>query len=105
MSHLTQRRFAGLGLLVAVAVAVLLSPLASRSPDGLERVAEDKGFLEKSEAAAVLPAPAPDYTIPGVERDQLSTPLAGLLGTLITFGLALALAQGLSLRRRRRMDT
>jgi len=29
---------------------VLLSPLASSSPDGLERVAEDKGFIDAAEA-------------------------------------------------------
>ncbi len=105
MSALMTRRFTLLGLLVAIAVAVLLSPLASRSPDGLERVAEDKGFRERGEAAAVLRAPAPDYTIPGVESDRLSTPLAGALGTLGAFGCALVLAQVLSLRRKRRADS
>ncbi len=32
------------GLLVALALAFFVSPYASSSPDGLNKVAEDKGF-------------------------------------------------------------
>jgi len=31
--------------IVAVLIAAILSPFASSYPDGLERVAEDKGFI------------------------------------------------------------
>ena len=34
-----------IGLLLALAVAII-SPLASSAPDGLERVAENEGFIE-----------------------------------------------------------
>ena len=79
--------------LVALAVCLLLavfSPLASSSPDGLERVAEDKGFIGLAqEAPFQLIA---DYVFPGVENEAMATILAGLIGTLILFGLAYGLA-------------
>jgi cobalt/nickel transport protein len=79
------------GLLIAVAIALLLSPFASRSPDGLERVAQDKGFLERGKGKPVVGAPIPDYAIPGVKREWLSTALAGISGVLFTFGVVYGL--------------
>jgi hypothetical protein len=78
-----------LGLLVALAVA-LLSPLASPYLDGLERVAQDQGFLEQAEEAPyeVLP----DYVFPGIQNEALATIVAGLVGTLVVFGIAYGLA-------------
>lgn len=76
-------------LVVCLLVAVL-SPLASSSPDGLERVAEDKGFIGLAqEAPFQLIA---DYVFPGVENEAVATILAGLIGTLVLFGLAYGLA-------------
>lgn len=85
-----------IGLLIALAVA-LLSPLASPYVDGLERVAEDQGFLNRAEDAPyeVLP----DYVFPGIQNEALATILAGLVGTLVVFGLAYGLAW--VVRRRR----
>jgi len=99
------------GLLVSVALALLVSPWASSAPDGLEKVAEDKGFIEKAEETdpAWESAPIPDYAVPGLTREavdeetgevvkeptKLATALAGFIGTvaifLITWGLALVL--------------
>ena len=69
---------------------VILSPLASSSPDGLERVAEDKGFI----GAVFKPffKIMPDYIIPGVTNEVLATLLAGIVGTLILFGIGYGLA-------------
>ena len=84
-------------LLISIAVA-LLSPLASDSPDGLERAAEDKGFLkEGSEAPYQIIA---DYVFPGIENEALATMLAGIIGTLLIFGVVYGLA--LLVRRRRK---
>ncbi|MCX7754772.1 MAG: PDGLE domain-containing protein [Anaerolineales bacterium] len=72
------------GILVSL-VAVLLSPLASADPDGLERVAEDLGFLDTG-----LDAPyqiLPDYTIPFLGETALSTIIAGLVGAFVVLGL------------------
>jgi cobalt/nickel transport system permease protein/cobalt/nickel transport protein len=91
------------GLLVAVLLAVAVSPFASSSPDGLERVAADKGFLDTATDSAVAGGPLADYRTSGVDNDKLSTGLAGLIGVLVTFvvgfGLFLAM-RGLGRRNR-----
>lgn len=78
-----------LGLGVALLLSVL-SPLASANPDGLEWVAEQAGFLQA--ARAPLLSLIPDYVLPGVSNEALATILAGILGTLIVFGVALGVA-------------
>ncbi len=77
-----------IGLLIALGLAIL-SPLASSWPDGLERVAEDKGFIsaEAEPAFSVIP----DYSFPGVGNEALSTILAGIVGTLILFAITYGL--------------
>ncbi len=82
--------WAASGIALALAV-VLLSPWASVNPDGLERVAEDMGFINQG-----LPAPyqlLPDYTIPLLGQSSLSTILAGAIGTLLVAGLAIGLGR------------
>ncbi|MCO6453547.1 MAG: energy-coupling factor ABC transporter permease [Caldilineales bacterium] len=89
-------RWAIAGLTLALGV-VLLAPLASASPDGLERVAEDVGFLG---AAGSTPYQIlPDYTLPFLGDSGLSTILAGLIGALVVAGLVILLVQ--TLRRKR----
>ena len=73
-----------IALAICLAVATI-SPLASSSPDGLEKVAEDKGFIE--ETTEPLYELIADYALPGVESEALATILAGLIGTLAVFGL------------------
>jgi cobalt/nickel transport system permease protein len=77
--------FVAVGLMVALFVA-LLSPLASSSPDGLEFVAEREGFLEQ--ALDPLYSILPDYTVPFIEHDAITTILAVVVGTLVVFGVA-----------------
>jgi cobalt/nickel transport protein len=87
------------GLAICVALVLMVAPWASSSPDGLEKVAEDKGFLNQAEQTdpAWNSAPVPDYAMPGLEESHpaLATALAGLAGTvaifLIAWGLALVL--------------
>jgi PDGLE domain len=99
MSRLSVRAFVVLGILVAVALAVAVSPFASSSPDGLERVAADKAFFEQGRLHAVQEdAPIPDYAFPGVTSERAATALAGLAGVLGVF----ALAGGLAVAVRRR---
>lgn len=78
-------RFLLAAAVVSLLIGIAVSPFASSSPDGLERVAEDKGFIEHAEGAEVWTAsPLPDYGVEGVESDVLSTSLAGLVGTMAT---------------------
>ena len=84
------RLFLIAGLLVAVGLALVVSGFASGSPDGLERVAEDKGFLETAQDHLFADGPLADYAVKGVDNERLSTGLSGLVGVLITFGVGLA---------------
>jgi len=77
------------GLVLAVVLAIL-SPLASTHPDGLEWVAGRNGFLEA--ARAPFFNTIPDYVFPGISNQALASILAGILGTLLVFGVALAVA-------------
>jgi len=83
-------RWASVGLVVALAV-VLLAPLASPHPDGLERVAEDAGFIEVAKDAPY--EIIPDYVLPGIPNEALATIAAGIVGTLIVAGVAFAVAR------------
>ena len=88
----------GIGLLVSAFVAGVVSFYASSSPDGLERVAEDQGFLDQATAPVNGGLPTADYAIAGVENERLSVGLAGILGVLVmavvAFGLFWFLARG-----------
>ncbi|NQT46956.1 MAG: PDGLE domain-containing protein [Candidatus Omnitrophica bacterium] len=86
-----------IGLFISLLLVLFISPFASSSPDGLERIAEDKGFLEKGEGH-IITSPIPDYVWPGIEDEGVATSMAGVFGTLITFGLGLGI--GSILKRR-----
>jgi cobalt/nickel transport system permease protein len=83
------------GIVVSL-FAVLLSPLASASPDGLERVAEDMGFLHLGQSASYQVLP--DYTVPFLGETALSTIVAGIVGAMVVLGLMIVIGQ--SLRRK-----
>jgi cobalt/nickel transport system permease protein len=83
------------GVLVSLA-AVILSPLASANPDGLERVAGQMGFLQLGRRAPFQILP--NYTLPLLGATPLSTVVAGAVGLLVVLGLVILL--GSLLRRR-----
>jgi cobalt/nickel transport system permease protein len=75
------------GLLVTLGVAVFVAPFACSWPDGLDSVAEKFGFSHKI-TAPLLPAPAPEYQMPGIHWAVGATALAGAAGSLVAFALA-----------------
>jgi len=87
---------AGLG--ISLAVAIFLAPLASEHPDGLEFVGGPKlGFLPAEGPGSRIPAPMPDYAIPGLSGAKaVATAAAGAVGTLVVFGAGLVLARALA---------
>ena len=85
------RLFVAGGLLVAIGLAMLVSGLASSSPDGLNKVAEDHGLAANASQHLFENGPLAGYAVKGVNGDRLSTGISGLIGVLVTFGMGLAL--------------
>ncbi|HEY9670927.1 MAG TPA: PDGLE domain-containing protein [Waterburya sp.] len=97
LSRSRNRAFIIAGLGVALLIAIFLSPFASKNPDGLDRVSQDLKFDHKaSEESPAKKLPFAhifdEYALKGVP-ESVATPLAGLIGTLATFGLALAIGK------------
>ncbi len=87
-------RFVVAGLMAALAVAAILSPLKSDYPDGLDKVAESTGIetLGIERPGLFLDG----YEVPLLERmgwSMLATSSAGLIGTLVVFAIALAVGK------------
>lgn len=86
------RNWAWVGGIVALLV-VFISPFASGDPDGLERVAEDLGFIGTG-----LDAPysiIPDYTVPFLGETALSTILAGVVGIIVVAVIMVLIGRGM----------
>lgn len=69
--------------IIALLLGGVFSFFASGHPDGLEKVAEDKGFIGNAleyPFATVMP----DYAFP-VENEFAAAMLAGLIGTIFVF--------------------
>jgi cobalt/nickel transport system permease protein len=84
--------FAGVAIALIV---ILLSPLASVNPDGLNRVATDLGFIH---SAQLTKGPLTGYVIPFLANSSLGKILAGVLGAAVV--LTLAFVTGRSLQKK-----
>ncbi len=74
------------GLTLSLALAFFLSPFASSLPDGLEKVIErlvPAGRVREAKPPRFTPLP--DYGVPGVKDERLSTGIAGAIGTIAVF--------------------
>ncbi len=78
---------------IIVLAVVLLSPLASSDPDGLERVAMDMGFINSSQSPAYTIIP--DYTLPFLGQTPFSTIVAGLIGVVIVGAVIVLIGRGM----------
>ena len=87
------------GVVTALVLAGFVSFYASASPDGLEKVAADKGIDAKVEEHAAAGSPLADYGVKDVDNARLSGGLAGAIGV----GATLAVGTGAFwvVRRRR----
>lgn len=86
------RNWAWVGGIVALLV-VLISPFASGDPDGLERVAEDLGFISAGQDAPY--SIIPDYTVPFLGETALSTILAGAVGIIVVAVIMILIGRGM----------
>ncbi|MFI5795231.1 energy-coupling factor ABC transporter permease [Streptomyces sp. NPDC051677] len=89
------------GLVTSLVLAGFVSFYASASPDGLEKVAADKGIDEKTQKHASSDSPLADYGVKDITDARLSGGLAGVIGvgTTVVAGTTVFWAV-----RRRRTD-
>ncbi|MCL8014058.1 energy-coupling factor ABC transporter permease [Streptomyces sp. AS02] len=78
------RRIWAVGLVTSLVLAGFVSFYASANPDGLEKVAADKGIDEKAEEHAAADSPLADYGVKDIEDARLSGGLAGVIGVGVT---------------------
>ncbi|MBG1243622.1 energy-coupling factor ABC transporter permease [Nostoc sp. UIC 10607] len=73
-------------------IAGVLSLFASAWPDGLEKVAENTGFIDLADKVRVIvPTPLADYGIEGL--GPIGTSIAGLVGATVCFAVAFGIAK------------
>ncbi|HEY6567551.1 MAG TPA: PDGLE domain-containing protein [Actinomycetota bacterium] len=88
------------GMLVALVLAFFVSRYASSSPDGLEKVAQDQGFIDTATEHATAESPLADYGVEGIDDEGLSTGLSGIIGVVVTFGIGVLIFAIFSNRKR-----
>lgn len=74
-------------LAAGLVIAVFVSPFASSSPDGLEKVSEDEGFAGAAEDHGLSGSPLADYGVEGIDHDRVGTGVAGLIGVVVTLAV------------------
>ena len=98
---MSNRKFIFVGLLISALLAGGASFYAKSHPDGLEKVAQDIGFIENAKDNANADTALADYGVKGVENERLSVGVAGLIGVVATG----AISGGLFLLLRRKKPT
>lgn len=81
------RRLIVAGLLLTLLIAVVVSQFASSSPDGLEYVAEQQGFIDTASSHDLAGGPLADYGSNLTDNNWVNTAVAGLAGTLATLAI------------------
>jgi cobalt/nickel transport protein len=84
MEKVSNKKFYIGGLLVSLVLAGFVSFYASSHPDGLEKVAEEVGFLETAKDPATAGSALADYGVAGVENERASVGVAGVIGVAAT---------------------
>ncbi|MFF9046823.1 energy-coupling factor ABC transporter permease [Streptomyces parvulus] len=91
------------GLVTSLVLAGFVSFYASANPDGLEKVAADKGIDAKAEEHANADSPLADYGVEDIANARVSGGLAGVIGVGVTVVAGSAVFW--AVRRRRGDDT
>lgn len=78
-------------VLVALCLAGGVSFYASSHPDGLEKVAGDKGFNAQERDSATADSPLADYSTANVDNPRLSVGIAGVIGVVATLAVGTAI--------------
>ena len=78
------KKFLISGFAVSLFLAGVVSFYASSDPDGLEKVAEDIGFIETAEDHTYADGALADYGVKGIENERASVGVAGVIGVIGT---------------------
>ena len=81
------------GLLVALGLALFVSPFACAWPDGLEKVAAKLGFEQHALTTSLVATPFHGYRLPWFGDSGWATAVAGVVGTLVAYVFAWFLAR------------
>jgi cobalt/nickel transport protein len=100
MKSLSSKKFYLGGLLVSLLLAGFVSFYASSHPDGLEKVAEEIGFIETAKDPATAGSALADYGVEGVENERASVGIAGVIGVAATGVVATGLFLYLGKRKK-----
>ena len=80
------KKFLAAGFLVSLFLAGVVSFYASSDPDGLEKVAEDIGFIETAKDHTYADGALADYGVKGIDNERASVGVAGVIGTAVVAG-------------------
>lgn len=94
-----QNKFLAIGVFVTLLLASVVSYYASSDPDGLEKVAEEKGFIDSATEHGLGNSPLADYGVSGVTDDRLSVALAGAFGVLLMLAISTIMFKFLAKRK------
>jgi cobalt/nickel transport protein len=88
------------GAIVTLILAGVISFYAYSNPDGLEKVAEKIGFIETAKEHSISDSPLADYGVKGIENSRVSVGAAGVIGVIVTGGVASVLFLALARKKR-----
>ena len=95
---LASRKFYIAGFIASLFLAGIVSFYASSSPDGLEKVAGDIGFIETAKDHTNADGTLADYGVKGIENQRASVGVAGVIGVI---GTAIVAGVGFTLIARK----
>ena len=86
-----QKTFLISGFIASLFLAGVVSFYASSSPDGLEKVAGEIGFINSAKEHTNSDGVLADYGVKGVENERLSVGAAGVIGVIATGAISTGL--------------
>ena len=78
------KKFLISSFVISLFLAGVVSFYASSNPDGLEKVAQDIGFLDTAKEHTNADGVLADYGVKGIENERASVGIAGVIGVIGT---------------------
>ena len=97
---LASRKFYIAGFIASLFLAGVVSYYASSSPDGLEKVAGEIGFIESAKDHQLDKSALADYGVAGIGNERLSVGIAGIIGVIATGALMYLIVKFVSRKKK-----